>query len=415
MRSARPAAFSRRGGGALTGAAVPAVPGAGLWRGAGRCPGGWPGLPLGAGEPPLAKGPGWGSCAGSRFAPPGSAVRAERPWDVCGDGRGVPELGPGVSTSSPTSGLCRPAAPGRHGRSGRAGAVPGARGCPRAGACPAGKRDVVEKGARRCSGTWNPHQCFPNVLAEIRPWGSCREGCPAQLPRMGLPRLSSPGGRGTCSRLVLPVKFGKSGERLPDGPCVPASCASLSRGPARAARLGTARFLLPGSPGGGRATKLRVRLGRGRRGEGEEAKRLHRPRAQPARDRLLRGPGGSRLPGKPRPSGAQGGDPGPAAPQGKGGEHGAGGDPRGAAAVLSSGVCAQRCVLLPAGRDLWCGLGAPAGARASSSKRQSCSLFLTRDCLHAGNSTGDGPRGSAWDAAPAGAALGALAREDEPR
>ncbi|XP_048159686.1 elastin-like [Corvus hawaiiensis] len=147
MRSARRAAFSRRDGGALTGAAVPAVPGAGsgLWRGAGRCPGGWSGLPLGAGEPPLAKGPGWGSCAGSRFAPPGSAVRAERPRDVCGDGRGVPELGPG---------------------------------------------------------------CFPDVLAEIRPWGSCREGCPAQLPRKGLPRLSSPGGRGTCSRLVLPVKFG---------------------------------------------------------------------------------------------------------------------------------------------------------------------------------------------------------------
>ncbi|KAM4780572.1 uncharacterized protein ACIQIH_007782 [Cyanocitta cristata] len=32
-----------------------------------------------------------------------------------------------------------------------------------------------------------------------------------------------------------------------------------------------------------------------------------------------------------------------------------------------------------------------------------------------GNSTGDGPRGSAWDAAPAGAALGTVAREDEPR
>ncbi|XP_068868467.1 collagen alpha-1(I) chain-like isoform X1 [Aphelocoma coerulescens] len=217
MRSARPAAFSRRDGGALTGAAVPAVPGAGsgLWRGAGRCPGGWSGLPLGAGEPPLAKGPGWGSCAGSRFAPPGSAVRAERPWDVCGDGRGVPELGPGVSTSSPTWAPGRPAAPGRDGRSGRAGAVPGARGCPRAGACPAGKPDVVEKGARRCSGTWNPHRCFPNVLAEIRPWGSCRGGCPAQLRRMGLPRLSSPGGRGACSRPVLPVQFGNS---TGDGP-----------------------------------------------------------------------------------------------------------------------------------------------------------------------------------------------------
>lgn len=238
----------------------------------------------------------------SRFAPPGSTVRVERPSDVCGDGRGVPELGPRVSTCSPTSGLSRPAAPSRDGRSGRAGAVPGARGRPRAGACPAGTRDTVEKGARRCSGTWNPHKCFPNVFAEVQLRGSCREGCPAQLPQMGLPPLSSPRGRGTCSHLALPGKSGKSGERLPDGPCVRASCASSSRGPARAARLGTARFLLPGSPEGGRATKLRLGLERGRwglqpqRGEGEEAKPLRRPWARPAQDRLLRGTGGPCLP-----------------------------------------------------------------------------------------------------------------------
>lgn len=175
----------------------------------------------------------------SRFAPPGSTVRVESPSDVCGDGRGVPELGPRVSTCSPTSGLSRPAAPSRDGRSGRAGAVPGARGRPRAGACPAGTRDTVGKGARRCSGTWNPHKCFPNVFAEVQLRGSCREGCPAQLPQMGLPPLSSPRGRGTCSHLALPGKFGKSGERLPDGPCVRASCASSSSGPARAARLGS--------------------------------------------------------------------------------------------------------------------------------------------------------------------------------
>ncbi|KAM4781688.1 uncharacterized protein ACIQIH_007769 isoform 1-T1 [Cyanocitta cristata] len=168
MRSARPAAFFRRDGGALTGAAVPA---------------------------------GWGSGCGEEP----DAARAG------GRGRGAAAgKGAGLGLLCPEP-VCAPRQ--RCARGETSGRVRGW--TRRSGARARGKRDVVEKGARRCSGTWNPHQCFPNVLAETRPWGSCREGCPAQLRRMGLPRLSSPGGRATCSRPVLPVQFGNS---TGDGP-----------------------------------------------------------------------------------------------------------------------------------------------------------------------------------------------------
>ncbi|TRZ16169.1 hypothetical protein HGM15179_010936, partial [Zosterops borbonicus] len=54
----------------------------------------------------------------------------------------------------------------------------------------------------------------------IQLWGSCREGCSAQLPRMGLPRLDSRRGWGNCSHRVVPVKLGNSGEGFPDCPCL---------------------------------------------------------------------------------------------------------------------------------------------------------------------------------------------------
>ncbi|XP_037992580.1 uncharacterized protein LOC119700930 isoform X1 [Motacilla alba alba] len=87
--------------------------------------------------------------------------------------------------------------------------------------------------------------------------GSCREGC--------LPRLGSRRGWGSGSHRVVPVRFGKSAGGFPDCPCLRAGCA-LSGGPARAARLGAAGSLLPGSPEGGRATRAWVGLEGGRWG-----------------------------------------------------------------------------------------------------------------------------------------------------
>ncbi|XP_062346743.1 uncharacterized protein LOC134042820 [Cinclus cinclus] len=119
---------------------------------------------------------------GHQQATAGGAVRTERPLDVCGDGRGVAGLGPGVSTCSRSSGLSRPAAPSRGGRSSRVGAVPGARDSPLPGASSAGERDAAEKGAGPCSGPWNLRKCFPNVFAEIQLWGSCKGASPDGAP-----------------------------------------------------------------------------------------------------------------------------------------------------------------------------------------------------------------------------------------